>query len=113
MSFLPTLYTVARQRYTAAGFDAHGNPVVSWSAPEDLAVYGWSRPQSSEPKLAGEQRIEVSLEVFAPVGTVTEPPDRIEVDGELYNVVGETEDYDHGPFGWQPGVVINLKRWEG
>lgn len=110
----PTPYVVQHERYRAdGGLDAHGNRVPAWDDPVDVVVYGWAAPTSSEPKLAGQDRVAVALELFAPPSTAARPADRFRVDGELYDVVGEVEDYTHGPFGWRPGVVINLARWEG
>lgn len=110
----PTPYVVQRHAYRdGSSYDAHGNPVRGWDEPTDVAVYGWAAPTSTEPKLAGQDRVAIVLELFAPPGTAAQPADRFTVDGELYDVVGEVEDYTHGPFGWRPGVVINLARWEG
>lgn len=114
MPAYPTPYVVQRHAYRGeVERDSHGNPVPSWEPPVDVAVYGWAVPASAEPKLAGRERVTVTLELFAPPETPSQPLDRWAVSGELYDAVGEVEDYNHGPFGWTPGVVINLTRWEG
>ena len=35
------------------------------------------------------------------------------LDGDEYEVIGGPEMYDHNPFGWNPGGVINLKAVSG
>lgn len=109
----PTPYTVQRLPYVEGATDAHGNPVESWGAPEDVAVYGWAAPNSTEPKLAGHDRVVVDVEVYAPT-SFAGPRDKVTLPaGKTYRVEGEPEDYNHGPFGWQPGYVVNLSRVEG
>ena len=89
--------------------DMLGNEV--WVDEErEILVHGWSVPQSSEPKLAGHSQRVVSVELLAPVGAFSandavKLPDR----GDVLEVLGEPENYEHGPFGWSPGIeVVNL-----
>lgn len=93
--------------------DAHGNPVKAWGDPVEHAVHGWSIPNPVEPKLAGHDRVVVDVEVLAPESVVVGPDDRMVVDGKTYDVVGEREDWNHSPWGWRPGFVINLRRVDG
>ena len=89
--------------------DMLGNEV--WVDEErEILVHGWSVPQSSEPKLAGHSQRVVSVELLAPVGAFSandavKLPDR----GDVLEVLGEPENYEHNPFGWSPGIeVVNL-----
>lgn len=89
--------------------DMLGNEV--WVDEEhEILVYGWAVPQSSEPKLAGHSQRVVVVELLAPVGAFTandavKIPDR----DDVLEVIGEPENYEHGPFGWSPGIeVVNL-----
>ena len=89
--------------------DILGNEV--WVDEErEILVHGWSVPQSSEPKLAGHSQRVVSVELLAPVGAFSandavKLPDR----GDVLEVIGEPENYEHNPFGWSPGIeVVNL-----
>ena len=89
--------------------DILGNEV--WVDEErEILVHGWSVPQSSEPKLAGHSQRVVSVELLAPVGAFSandavKLPDR----DDVLEVIGEPENYEHGPFGWSPGIeVVNL-----
>ena len=63
--------------------------------------------------MAGHDRVVVDVEMGAPVGTVALPRDKFVLDGKTYRVEGEPEDYNHSPFGGQPGIVVNLRRVEG
>ncbi|MBP2211088.1 hypothetical protein JOJ87_001432 [Rhodococcus ruber] len=110
---IPTPYTVGVRTYTESGKDDRGNPVESWSAPVDHPVYGWSMPSSTEPKVAGHNRVLVSLELLVPPTFPAKAHDRVVVDGEEFEVLGRPEDFNHGPFGFAPGLVVNLGRTEG
>lgn len=89
--------------------DMLGNEV--WVDEErEILVYGWAVPQSSEPKLAGHSQRVVVVELLAPVGTFT-ANDAVKLPGrdDVLEAIGEPENYEHGPFGWSPGIeVVNL-----
>lgn len=107
---LEPLHTaVIVRRVLSAERDQLGNEV--WVDEEhEVPVYGWSVPQSSEPKLAGHTQRVVTVELLAPVGEFSEfdavkLPDR----EDKLEVLGEPENYEHNPFGWSPGIeVVNL-----
>lgn len=92
--------------------DSHGNQVEGWGDPVEVPVYGWATPgsdQASRPEMSGVER---DLDLYAKHG-FTGARDRVTVQGLLYETVGYPEDYNHGPFGYFPGVRINLRRVEG
>ena len=109
----PARHTVQQLRYEQGGTDAHGNPVDGFASPEDVQVYGWSVPQSDEPGVSGQDRVIVDVKLFAPESVTVTHRDRFVLPTGTYEVSGEVEDYNHGPFGWTPGVVVNLRRVEG
>lgn len=77
---------------------------------EPVRVAGWSVPTADEPKLAGHDRRTVTVELYAPVGTFR-PEDAVKLPEreDTLEVIGEPENYSHGPFGWDPGLeVVNL-----
>ena len=105
----PLYPAVIVRRVLSAERDQLGNEV--WVDGEhEVTVYGWSVPQSSEPKLAGHTQRVVTVELLAPVGEFSEfdavkLPDR----EDKLEVLGEPENYEHNPFGWSPGIeVVNL-----
>lgn len=110
----PLLFTVGHRIWSASGpDDAHGNPVEGWADPVEKRVYGWGAPQGSEPKLAGHDRVVVAVELLVPPDFGCSPRDRMVLDGIEFDVIGPIEMYDHNPFGWNPGGVVNLGRVDG
>ena len=109
------------------GTDSHGNPVPTYAAAVPVRVYGYgprSAEGGAEPSKQGRDVVIIGQTVYAPpvlVNANTQEPveasplDRFEVPfgGELYEVDGEIGDWNHGPFGWTPGLSISLKRAEG
>ncbi len=85
--------------------DADGTPVP---------VYGWSTPDSTEPPVAGHDRVIVDLQLLAPPTTTIGAHDLVDIPDEgQFEVIGDPLDFDSGPFGFKPGKVINLRRVEG
>lgn len=91
--------------------DELGNDVwVEAELEEPVLVAGWSVPTSDEPKMAGHLRVTVDVELLAPSG-VFRPEDAVKLPDreDVLEVVGEPENFDHGPFGWVPDLeVVNL-----
>jgi hypothetical protein len=94
--------------------NGRGRPVESWADPVEQGVYGWSMPDSKEPKFVGPNRVTVTLELLVPESFQVGPYDKVIVPryGEL-DVLGFAEDYNNGPFDWRPGFVVNLGRTDG
>lgn len=109
----PTPWTVGRRVFDESGEDAHGNPVPSWSEPVPQPVYAWAPAGTSEPFEAGRDPVTWDLDLFAPPGFAAAPRDRFLVDGTEFEVEGRVRDFNHGPFGFMPGVVVRLRRVEG
>lgn len=122
---IPTPYTVEHYTRTTGATDAHGNPIIGWSPALDepgtvLRVAGWSVPGSTEPAVAGHDRVVVDVELLVPKGFPARALDRIRLTdypAGLYEIVGEPRDYTHSPFpgplgrGW--GYTLNLRKVEG
>lgn len=110
----PTPYSVSRVPWSSSGTDVHGNPVDVYGTPVAIDVYGWSTPSSSganrEPV---DDRVIVDMQLFVPPDTVVDHRDRFVLPTGTFEVEGEIADYNHGPFGFRPGSVINLRRVEG
>ena len=109
----PLLFTVGVRAFLPGAEDAHGNPIEDWAPATPHKVYGWSVPSSTEPKLAGHDRVIVDVELLAPEGFPASPRDKVVLDGVEFQVLGYAEDFNHGPFGFRPGLVVNLQRVEG
>ena len=110
----PVAHTIGHRAVIDGARDAHGNPVTSWADPVDVTVYGWHTGQSEEPQIAGHDRVRVDGRVFAPESWQPGPRDLVVLPGKgEFKVIAEVEDYNHGPFGWRPGVVVNLRKVTG
>ncbi|EME14805.1 hypothetical protein [Rhodococcus triatomae] len=109
----PLRHTVDLLTTTAAGEDEFGLPIETGTQSTTYKVYGWAPVRSDEPRLAGRDAVTVEVELFAPATFPAQPHDRVLLGGRLFEVIGHAEDYNHGPFGFQPGLVVNLRRVEG
>lgn len=112
---LPLAQVVQHLPYAGEVRDSRGNVVDAWDDPVDVAVYGWYVSSTHEPQIPLHDRVRVDAQVLAPESFVPSPRDKVLLPGRPgeYEVVGETEDYNHGPFGWRPGNVVNLKKVNG
>ena len=111
--FIQPRRVVQVRRWTTGELDAHNNPIEGWSEPEDLKVYGWEVPRTAEPLLRGHDRVIVDLSLLVPPGTEIEAHDKVVLQDREYEVVGEVEDAGNGPFGFDPGATVQLRRVEG
>lgn len=91
--------------------DEYGNEQPSFAPPEERYVFGWA-PAGGVEVNTFRHAVTADLSVYAPADFTVRPKDRMRVDGKTYDVQGDVEDYNHGPFGYAPGVVVNLSRSE-
>lgn len=117
MTFLPPPSQVIGHRVFGAGEeDAHGNVEKGWADPVDVLVHAWHTGQSEEPQVEGHERVRVDGQVIAPSTWMPDPRDRVTLPGVPgeFLIIGVPEDYDHGPFGWSPGVrMVNIQKVSG
>ena len=91
--------------------DDFGNPIQAWATtPVRKPVYGW-QPAGTNEANASRHTVVSDLVLLAPPGFTLDPRDHVRVDGRTYEVEGEVEDLNHGPFGYAPGVRVNLRRF--
>ncbi len=94
--------------------DDFGVPTTDWSPWTSHPVYGWGAPATAEPKLAGHDRQVVDVELLVPPSfPALSHRAQARLDGAEFDVIGEVERYDHSPFGWNPGGLLNLRRVVG
>lgn len=110
-----TVYTLGLKRHSTGTTDAHGNVRDGWADPTDWHVYGIApNATNADPEpLADRAAVTTGLSVLAPHDPLPGPLDRVVVDGEEWEVDGDVADYTRGPFGYEAGVVVALKRAEG
>jgi hypothetical protein len=104
--------------YTPGGPDPHRNP-PTYSPPlnqpgTQVQVYGWAVPSTTDPKLAGHpDRVIVDVELYATPTFSPTPRSVIGLPSGRFEVLGAVQDYNHGPFEWTPGGVVNLRKVTG
>lgn len=111
----PLLFTVGVH---TASSTADYNSATTYAPAADqpgtqVKVYGWSTPSSTEPKRAGRDEVVVDVELLVPPDFVVAADDLIDLPDGQYEVLGDPEDYNHGPFGFQPGKIVNLQKVSG
>lgn len=104
--------------FTPGGPDPHRDP-GTYTPPlddpgTDVPVYGWAIPSTSNPELAGHpDRVSADGDLYAPPTFTPTPRSVIGLPSGRYEVLGEVQDYNHGPFDWQPGSTVNLRKVVG
>lgn len=114
----PLRFEVGVHTYSTGADDGYGGTTDTYTPAVgepgvSQKVYGWSAPSSTEPKVAGHDRVVVDVELLAPPDFTVSAHDLVDLPDGVYEVVGQPEDYNHGPFGFTPGLVVNLRRVEG
>lgn len=110
MTVFPLAHSVTHIPYGGDAEDSLGNTIPGWYLdPVVRRVYAIA-PHVVEEGSATSTEVEVAeLDVFAPKFPV-DLKDRFEIDGQGFEVVA-VKDWTKGFHGWQPGIVIELKRW--
>lgn len=110
MAMFPTPWVALHHPYIAGATDAHGNETEAWEvAAVSVPVYGWATPGSDTEINVRRTLVERDLDLYSPTNPFG-PKDRVMLGGQMFEVVGYAEDYNHGPFGFTPGYRINLNR---
>jgi hypothetical protein len=106
--------TVGHLVYQSGTEDTHGNPVDAWADPVDVKVYGWGpRVSLAQAEPGGTQVLE-GLDVYAPKTWAVDALDKVLVEGRLFTVQGDPDDWSNGPLARNVGQkVVHLKRVEG
>lgn len=92
--------------------DGYGNQVRDWTTAVRTPSPGWgfAPRHGDENTIAGSQGVIVGLTGYGPPGADVLPTDRMEVRGEVYEVVGEVGEWRNPFTGWEPGVEVALRR---
>lgn len=106
----PALYTVTHLPAGTPSEDADGNTRDTFGAPQTLAAIAVA-PHVTETR-TGETYLDTwDLDVFMPKADI-DTADRMEVFSVTYEVV-KVADWTTGFHGWEPGIVVGLRKWEG
>ena len=115
-SVYPTPWVVGWHTYTPGVEDSHGNIGESTYEPpldedgEPRRVIYIAPGGSSEPN---EVRVEHDIDLGVPADFTAHPNDVVDLPEGRFEVVGYPADYTRGPFGFQPGKVVELRRIQG
>lgn len=120
-SDFPTPHTIGVHVRSDGAEDELGIPAVVYTPPLDepgaeALVIGWAVPSSTEPAVAGHDRVAVDVVLGVPPGFTLGAHDVVDLPyGPLgqYEVVGEVRGAEGNPFGWNPGGEVGLRRVEG
>lgn len=108
-------YVLGVRRRQEGATDSHGNPVATYSAAADWAVWALAPGASAEPGQQGRDLSLIAWTVYAPKGD--DAPgvrDRVVLDGREFEVDGEHEDWTRGPWPHPTaGIVVLLRLAEG
>lgn len=105
---------VQRVPFVGSVEDAHGNETETWGpAVELVGRYGFDPGSSSEPRLAGQDRVIVEPTLYGPFDMPFVPRDRAIVRGVVYEVEGETRRWRNMFSNREPGAVVSLRRVDG
>lgn len=105
--------SVGHLPYLGSGEDAHGNEMESWGPLVVLEGFGFDPGSSSEPRVAGLDRVIVEPTLYGPYGAPFQPRDHVVVRGETYEVEGEVRQWKHMRSNRRAGSVTSLRRVDG
>ncbi len=109
----PLKFTAGHKVYSETGSqDAHGNDIPTWANAVNVPAMWWS-PSSTEPVVAGHDRVQVDLVMVVDSALAVSPHDRMVIGSDEYDVIGFPEDYDHGPYAVPGRKPLNLQRVDG
>lgn len=108
---LSTPFTVLLSKWSHGPPDKYGEREKVYAEPVARPVYGWAPPDLAEEIFsANRDAIVQDLDVYDPHDSDYSPDDHVIINGVTYRVMGDTRNYDHGPFGYKPGGVVRVKR---
>lgn len=106
----PTLHTVSHTTRTETGENALGQSVVSETTVQ-RGVYGWSpRSTTDGDSAATANRVITEVSLLTPDADWRNGDIVVLPDGRQFIVRGDPEDMNAGPFGFQPGYKVTLRR---
>lgn len=115
----PTPYTLRVRALTRGPVDDFGNATSEW-VERDWAVYFIAPGAMDEPRgssQVGSINRELSLieyTIGAPESTDAPTEyDEVQVDGAWFKVNGRPKNFNRGPFGFRPGITVELRSENG
>jgi hypothetical protein len=113
---LETAHTVTHLVRPKIGKNELGQTVYGLPVATDRDVFGWYQLSTAEgvARRTGQaaalgHRIITYKALLTPDGDWA-PDSQVILEGETYDVDGDVEDFNRGPFGYRPGYRVTLKR---
>ena len=115
MASFPERFTCGLRVYSLGSTDDWGNPAPLWAEPVSRAVYGAYPGTPGEDYEPGRNPSQIPLFLIGSSDQLGDvhARDRIVWQSAEFEVDGEPENYNFGPFGFEPGVRVRLLRVEG
>jgi len=114
MTDFPLPFKCDQLAYIPGDENSHGNPDEQWAAPVERDCFWWD-PSSTEIPMsptAGSRAVADRYLVVAASVTV-DHRDKFTVNGHEFTVSGLPEDFNHGPFGFDPDRLVIELKWVG
>jgi hypothetical protein len=113
---IPLPVEVGVHTYSAGALDRYGTHTPVYTPALDKpgtmhAVYGWQVADSTEPADLGGTIPRADVQLYAPPGFPIGPDDLVDLPDGQYHVIGWPLGWTHGPFGYTPGVVVQLRKF--
>ena len=111
MSF-PAPHLVGWRKRKLGEVDRYNVAQETWDEPVEVPVIAIYQPSPDDAReTRGKTPIERDVDILAP-SWPGGPDDLAVFWGDTWQQVGHVEDFNHGPFGWKPGVRVSFVRHE-
>ncbi|WP_067507975.1 hypothetical protein [Nocardia puris] len=98
--------------HSESGTDAHGNPISTWAEPVPIQAVWWPA-STSEPQVAGHDRVVVDMVAVVASTLAVSPHDRLVLDAAEFEVIGAAQNWDRGPGRRAGRRLLDLRRVDG
>lgn len=110
----PMPWTITVHEHTYGERDEYGERKDVY-LDRDEPVMGWAPASAgTEPFEQGRRTVVADLDVYGPPGLSVKSLDEVTIPvgsaSGRYKVEGDVEDFNHGPYGFTPGVRVSLTR---
>lgn len=115
MASYPTPWTITRYPCIPGDDDGLGNEEPTFGPPVTQRIQGYYMPSVYEQLGQYVSREIVDVLMFVPPDFVGGPRDQYSIPGQpgKFEQIGHVRDYTKGPYGFKPGMLVELKRVTG